>query len=80
MNLHSALSKTGLTSKLFLLGTTICLGVLCVAVEQHLRNNDIKRSCNLKTHKIVYVASPIGDQALCVAPNLQHLLKSSTRI
>lgn len=71
--------RAGFRTKLFTLATAASFGVLCIAIEQQLRNNQIKQSCDLKTHKLVYVASPIGDQALCVAPNHLYLLKSSTR-
>lgn len=72
--------RAGFRTKLFTFSLLACFGVLCLALEQHMRNNDIKQSCDLKTHKLVYLASPIGDQVLCVAPNHLDLLKSSTRV
>lgn len=71
MNIFKSL---GFANKAIYLTGLAGLVIVCIAIEQQLRNREIVRSCTARTHKIVYVSSPLGDQALCVHKHALGLL------
>lgn len=70
----------GFSNKMFLASALVGLGIVIFAILQQLQNREIVRSCTAIKHKVIYVQSPLGDQALCVNKELMnYLLKNSLK-
>lgn len=53
-------------NKTLLIVGFVTLGIVGIAIKQQLQNREVVQKCTSKLHKVIYVESPLGDQALCI--------------